>query len=115
MPAAKDRQLKWICVLLIDQPFGCANEIVEDVLLVGEHSGLMRGFAEFTSPTEVDLRRYATVLRPNDGIRPELRRDVDRESAITGQKPGRAPSVFMLRGMVKELNPVSNPNCSSQS
>src|SRR4051812_50117359 len=81
--AAEDRQLGRICVLLIHQPFGCSNEIVEDVLLFGEHPGLMPGFAEFTAATQVDLGGYAAMFGPYDRIGPELGRDVNGEPAVS--------------------------------
>ena len=40
-------------VLVVDQPFGRGDEVVEDVLLLAEHSGLVPVLAVFAAAAEI--------------------------------------------------------------
>src|SRR5262249_5931155 len=80
--SSPDRQFLRIGVLVLDQPFRCADEIVENVLLFFQHAGLVPGFAELSSPTQIRNRINSAPLHPRGGSGIESRQQAYIESAV---------------------------------
>jgi hypothetical protein len=51
-------------VSLVYQPLGCANKIIEAVLLAAQDTRLMPTFTVLTSSSKVRNRYYTAVLQP---------------------------------------------------
>ena len=63
--AAHDGQLVRVGVLLVDQVLGAGNEVVEDVLLLGEVAGPVPILAELAAAAEVGDGVDAALLQPD--------------------------------------------------
>src|SRR5919199_1540570 len=63
--AAANCELRRPGIALPDQPFGYCDEVVEDVLFVGLHPGLVPGGAVLAAATQANLREQAAHLHPD--------------------------------------------------
>ena len=62
--AAADGEVLGRGVVVGDEVFGGGDEVVEDVLLVLEHGGLVPGLAVFVAAAQVGQREEAALLHP---------------------------------------------------
>ena len=90
--AAADGEVLRARVAGLDQVLGRGDEVVEDVLLVGEHPGLVPLLAELAAAAHVRQREDAAGPQPGGGEGREARRLAQVEAAVAGQQ-GRVPAV----------------------
>src|SRR3569833_1588315 len=62
--ATVNTQAGTACISLFDQILSCGNEIIEDVLLVGERAGLVPGLAILAAAAQVGLCIHSAHLEP---------------------------------------------------
>src|SRR5262249_44280850 len=84
--AALDRELVLRRVLLIDEPLHGGEEVVEDVLLLGEHAGLVPALAVLAAAAQVGDGEHAAALQEQEAARVERWRQCDVEAAVAGQQ-----------------------------
>ncbi len=96
-------------VLLLDEILGRGDEIVEDVLFLVEHAGLVPGLAVLAAAAQVGLGEDAAVLQEDDVGRAEAGRDGDVEAAV-GREEGRVLAVelepFLVDDEHRDFRPV---------
>src|SRR6185437_12075809 len=63
--SAFDGQPRRIGVMVLDEPFSGGKEIVEDVLLLLPHAGVVPLLAKLPATAKVGQRKYTAVLRPD--------------------------------------------------
>src|SRR6185295_5509984 len=80
-----NRQVGRRRVLLLYEIFGCANEIVEYVLLFVEHAGAMPCVAVLAATANVRQCVDATMLQPYGDVGAETRRVADVEATVCVQ------------------------------
>src|SRR5579862_1407746 len=79
------REVLFISVLFGNEIFGGRNEVVENVLLLVQHSSAMPVFPELGPTAQVGNREYATVFEPYETIPAKIRHIADVESTVSGQ------------------------------
>ena len=84
--ASTNREVVNRGVFFIDQILGRGEEVVEDVLLVLEHSGLVPFFAVLATSAQIGLGEEAALLKPPRVFRIPARVEIDEEAAITGHQ-----------------------------
>ena len=85
---AADRQLVRRGVFLGDEVFGRRDEVVEDVLLVFQHAGLVPRLAVLRTAAQVGFAVDAALLDEEDRRRGESGGDVDLETAVGIEQAG---------------------------
>jgi hypothetical protein len=70
------------------QPLGCRNEVLEGVLLLRQHAGLVPALAVLAAPAEVRHGHDAAPLEPQHQGSGEPRCHADIESAVPGEVHG---------------------------
>ncbi|HZL20961.1 MAG TPA: hypothetical protein VFG23_24720 [Polyangia bacterium] len=89
--AARDCQPLGAGHPLLDQPARGRDEIVEDVLLVGQHARPMPGLAVLAATAQDRQRKSAAALEEGDRRRSPAGQHVDVETAVPGQQRRPAP------------------------
>ena len=92
--AAHDGQVRGTCISLLNQPFGCRDEVVEHILLVHLGARQVPGLAVLAATAEVHLCVYAAPLEEGYACGGESRRQGDVESAVSVQVHGVLPVQF---------------------
>src|SRR5919199_2296952 len=80
--AATDCELRRPGIALPDQPFGYCDEVVEDVLFVGLHPGLVPGCAVLAAAAQVYLCEHAAHLHPDQAAYRKGRGEGNVEASI---------------------------------
>lgn len=80
--AAHDAELLVARVLVGNQVFSCADEVVKHVLLFQQHPALVPRFTILTAPTQVGNGIDSAIFKQDDVGSAEGRQDVDVESAV---------------------------------
>ena len=93
--AAADGEPRRAGVAALDQLLGRPDEVVEDVLLVPQHSRAMPFLAVLAAAAQVGERPDAAALQPGIDPRGEDGPVRDQESAVAGEDGGR-PAVELL-------------------
>ena len=75
-------------ILLGDEPLGRRDEVVEDVLLVLEHAGLVPGLAVLRAPAQVGHAVDTALLDEHHRRGVEARREVNLEAAVAVEQAG---------------------------
>src|SRR5207245_11571729 len=65
--AARDGQLRNVCVLVGGEVFRCRDEIVENSLFFFEHSCAVPFLAKFPAAAQIGFRKNSAMLDPNEG------------------------------------------------
>ena len=73
-------------VALIDEVLRRRGEVIEDILFVLQHTGVVPRLAELTSPAQVGQRVDATVLCPGHGRGGETGKLAEIEAAVAGEQ-----------------------------
>src|SRR5207253_5318973 len=82
--SALDGEVIAVGIFLIDQILGCANKIIENILLFVAHAGTVPVFAELGATAQVRHRINSAMLQPYIRTAAEGWRHADVESAIAG-------------------------------
>jgi hypothetical protein len=72
----------------LDEEFGCADEVVEDVLFAVFHAGLVPCLTKFAAAAEIDLGVDATGFEPCDSAGAEGWGETDIEAAVAVEDDG---------------------------
>src|SRR5581483_561833 len=89
--AAFNRELGGVGVTIRDQPLGGAEEVVEDILLIGLHAGAVPLLAELATTAEIGHGKHPTVLCPQHSGGAELRSVTYVETAVRSHQGGIRP------------------------
>ncbi len=84
--AAHHRQFVRAGVLAFDHVFGAGDEIVEDILFVGEVAGPVPGFAKFAAAAQIGDGINAASIEPEAARGTERRGQVDAVAAVTREQ-----------------------------
>src|SRR5579872_654122 len=84
--SARDRKVLRRGVFLRNQVVRCCEPVVEHILLLLEHTGLVPRFAVFAAATKIGVREPATLLKPPRPLRIPDRRLAQVEAAVTAHQ-----------------------------
>src|SRR5262249_4040572 len=81
-----DRELSGTRVVLLDEPLGCGNKIVKDILLLAEHARAVPRFPKLAPSAKVRNSEYTALFHP-EGRRPTEERSLAGiETTVAGQQ-----------------------------
>src|SRR6185437_11564677 len=75
-------------VFVLNQPLGSSDEVIENVLLLFPHAGVMPGFTELRTSTQVRQRVDSATINPGRGKRIEAGHHGNVKPAVAGEQRG---------------------------